>query len=68
MLNVKFDKGHGFVTEEGKVCMERCFKCGQENYAMAVMSGLCAWCGFDANAGKTETTTVAHLPKKKGKL
>jgi ribosomal protein L37E len=33
----------------GKICMEKCFKCGKENYAPAVATGSCAWCGHDAN-------------------
>lgn len=32
-----------------KVCVERCDVCGRENYALAVMSGCCCWCGWDAN-------------------
>jgi ribosomal protein L37E len=42
-------KGSGFLSKEGKKCMIRCFSCGRENYAAAVMSGTCAWCGHDAN-------------------
>lgn len=43
-------KGQGFGYEvDGKVFMIRCFECGRENYALAVASGKCAWCGHDAN-------------------
>jgi hypothetical protein len=52
--NIVKGKGSGFVTGEGKICMERCFKCARENYAMAVMSGGCAWCGYDANEPQLE--------------
>lgn len=38
-----------YVDKKGKVCMIRCIECGKENWAMAVSSGTCAWCGFDAN-------------------
>ena len=27
----------------------RCPKCKKENYALMVSSGICAWCGYDAN-------------------
>lgn len=33
----------------GKTYLVRCPKCEKENYAMAVSSGICAWCGYDAN-------------------
>jgi len=26
--------------------MVRCFECERENWAMAVVSGQCAWCGY----------------------
>jgi transcription initiation factor TFIIIB Brf1 subunit/transcription initiation factor TFIIB len=31
-----------------KIAMEYCPNCERENYAMAVMSGECAWCGYVA--------------------
>lgn len=36
---------------EGKVFLVKCPKkeCGLENYALAVASGVCAWCGYDGN-------------------
>lgn len=33
----------------GKIGMNRCPKCGGENYYMNVLLGICAWCGYDAN-------------------
>lgn len=51
----KIGKGAGWICREGTVCMERCADCGRENYALMVLSGMCAWCGFDANK-KPETT------------
>lgn len=54
MKNVLKGKGTGYIDHEGKTCMIRCFECGQENYAMAVASGCCAWCGYDANEQKKE--------------
>lgn len=32
-----------------KVFLVRCPKCGRENWAMAVSSGECCWCGYNAN-------------------
>lgn len=36
--------------EDGRFFLVRCFACdpkhGMENYAMAVASGRCAWCGW----------------------
>jgi RNase P subunit RPR2 len=32
----------------GKIYMVYCVKCGRENYAAAVSSGQCAWCGYKA--------------------
>lgn len=48
MTDIREGNGFGF-TDKGKRCMIRCFECGRENYAPAVMSGCCAWCGYDAN-------------------
>ncbi len=47
--DVREGKGFGYVDEDGKTCMIRCFKCGRENWSMAVSSGQCAFCGHDAN-------------------
>ena len=37
---------------DGKTYLVRCPKCKRENYALAVSSGICAWCGFNANKDK----------------
>lgn len=42
-------KGYGFQVDDGMVYMVRCFECGKENWAPAVASGRCAWCGHNAN-------------------
>ncbi len=49
--SIKRDKGYGYVDEFDKICMERCFKCGMENWALAVPTGKCAngACGYDVN-------------------
>lgn len=42
-------KGRGFLSKDGeRVYLERCFACGKENWAPAVASGRCAWCGYEA--------------------
>lgn len=38
----------------GKTYLVRCPKCKRENYAMSVSSGICAWCGYDANEEKED--------------
>jgi hypothetical protein len=48
-IDVRKGKGFGYCKDDGTVCMIRCFACGKENYAMAVNSGCCAWCGHNAN-------------------
>ncbi len=39
-----------FRSEDGRLFLVRCFACdidhGVENWAMAVASGQCAWCGW----------------------
>jgi ribosomal protein L37E len=40
---------HYFLGKDGKILLIRCPKCHSENYAPAVATGKCAWCGFDAN-------------------
>lgn len=32
---------------KGKLYLVRCFSCNRENYAPAVASGVCAWCGWE---------------------
>jgi len=44
------DKSPNFRNAEGKLFLVRCFICdpkrGRENWAPAVASGICAWCGW----------------------
>ncbi len=39
-----------FLGADGRFCLVRCFACdpehGRENWAPAVASGECAWCGW----------------------
>lgn len=52
--DVFYDKGHGFYGSDNRIWMQRCFKCGKENHALAVSTGKCAWCGFDANDSESK--------------
>ena len=40
-------KNPNFIAD-GKVYLVRCPKCERENYAPAVATGQCAWCGHKA--------------------
>jgi hypothetical protein len=38
----------GFKSKSGGTLgLRKCPECGRENYAMAVLGGVCVWCGFD---------------------
>ncbi len=53
-MTIRRDKGFGYVDDKsGKTCMIRCFECGSENWAPAVASGDCAWCGYNPNKKQT---------------
>lgn len=41
-----------------KIFMGRCPKCKTENWAMAVASGQCAWCGYKATKEDVNGRTV----------
>lgn len=48
-LDIRKGNGYGFRAQDGNIYLQRCFACGKENWAPAVASGQCAWCGYDAN-------------------
>jgi predicted Zn-ribbon and HTH transcriptional regulator len=54
LIKIMSEKEGTFTDKDGKICIVRCPKCKLENYALAVMSGICVWCGFEANEGKQE--------------
>lgn len=56
--DVRERKGFGFKDEQGHIYLQRCFKCGRENWAPRVASGICAWCGFDSNSSNWEEFTA----------
>lgn len=45
-------KGTFWVEEKQMLYMVRCPKCDAENYMPNVSSGICTWCGWDANKEK----------------
>lgn len=49
MTDIRTKKGYGYLKDDGTQGLIRCHDCGRENYSMSVHSGVCAWCGFDAN-------------------
>jgi ribosomal protein L37E len=38
-----------FIKEDKSLGLEVCGQCGKENYAMMVLKGICAWCGYNVN-------------------
>ena len=36
-----------FRNEDSQLFLVRCVRCGRENWAPAVASGYCAWCGWE---------------------
>lgn len=42
--------GYGYQAKDDKTFgLIRCPECMKENYGLAVSSGVCSWCGFNAN-------------------
>lgn len=54
-VDIKFKEGEkllgsGFICKNGgQIGLTRCPQCSNENYGPAVITGICASCGFDAN-------------------
>lgn len=42
-------RGYAFQSDDGRWFLVRCFDCGLENWAPAVATGKCAWCGSENN-------------------
>lgn len=49
-MNKINDRPPNYRNKDGLLCIIRCFACepnrGKENWAMAVASGQCQWCGW----------------------
>lgn len=55
--------GSGYIgKEDGRIGLIRCPVCEKENYMMTVLSGVCARCGWNANA-ENETPTPSPTEK-----
>lgn len=48
------DQGGNFRGADGKPYVVRCPSCLKENWAPAVASGRCAWCGWSASGGEED--------------
>ncbi|MFH2143075.1 MAG: hypothetical protein ABIJ97_11665 [Bacteroidota bacterium] len=53
------DKWIGYVGKkerngEVSIGLVKCPECRKENYAMAVLDGQCAWCGWEINRNEVE--------------
>ena len=43
-------KGSGYIGKKSKdIGLTRCPICNRENWAMAVASGICQWCGYSVH-------------------
>lgn len=49
MKYISLAPGVEYYQETKELLLLRCPKCGKENYAMNVLSGICTWCGYDAH-------------------
>jgi ssDNA-binding Zn-finger/Zn-ribbon topoisomerase 1 len=49
---------------ENGVFLVRCTQCNKENYALAVASGICAWCGVDANRENEQEKEFSNAKKR----
>lgn len=56
--DIRKGQGYGYLDSDGAVYLFKCFECGQENWAVAVASGECAWCGYDAKEVKNEAEEI----------
>ena len=61
-MKIEDVKPPNFV-DEGDIFLVRCPKCGRENYAPAVATGQCAWCGFDANENTEPSQEIKESKK-----
>ena len=65
MKPVILARGVEYYPETDNVLLIRCPKCGRENYALAVIEGICCWCGFNGRElmkKKDERESMRELP------
>lgn len=61
-------KGVDYYPHSNELHLVRCPKCNRENYMLNVRSGVCTWCGYNANNDdelKQELETLQHKLKSK---
>jgi ribosomal protein L37E len=49
MSNKELPRGMFWTRDNTSIYLVRCPECKMENYAMNVSSGMCTWCGYNAN-------------------
>jgi len=58
MKKINQNKSPNFIGKEGELYLVRCFACGgkygTENYAPAVATGICAFCGWTSKKEKSK--------------
>lgn len=61
-MKVNQMQGQNFRDKKGNLFLIRCYACGgehgKENYAMAVASGQCAWCGWKEDKDERDTGRI----------
>lgn len=50
--------GIEYYPHSGHLLLIRCPECGAENYALNVNTGICTWCGYNAN---TDVEIINHI-------
>lgn len=55
--------GYVFKSADGKLYMGRCPECLLENWAPAVVSGQCCWCGYIAKEGDIRDVGMGEASK-----
>jgi len=51
----KQEQHPNFRNEDGKLFLVRCFACDRENWAPAVATGACEWCGWSEDTSTLDT-------------
>ena len=57
-MDIKFNKGAGYISKKGQINMVRCFDCALENYSAMVDSGKCAFCSYNPNTTEIQNKTT----------
>ena len=49
--------------DQGQLFLVRCYRCGRENYAPAVATGTCAFCGWRETDGRMDLPKAPEPPE-----